>query len=342
LVKVLIPYGSYSPEEVNVRVLVTGANGFIGRHVVAAILDRGHEVRALVRAAPAVPPAWTGRVEVAAADLGAAAPLEAALAGVECVVHLAAATRGTAAQQRAATVEGTARLLDAMTRTAARRIVLASSFAAYDWGSIDGTADESSPLLDPRALPASGPYAAAKWEQERLTRAASAQSGFDLTVLRPGFVWGRGHELPDGVGLTLGRVLLVLGPRFRPALAYVENCADLFAAVVADPRARGRTFNVVDGHGVSSWRHAAECRRVAGAPAIRLPVPYSLAWAGVRIAHALLRPLQPRLPSALVPPRFRARFRAAAAEPRAAREVLRWTPPWSYDEALRRALGPAA
>jgi UDP-glucose 4-epimerase len=281
-------------------------------------------------------------VEVVRADLAGGAELEDAFAGSECLVHLAAATRGTRAEQHAVTVAGTARLLAAMARTSTRRLVLASSFATYDWGGIGEAVDESSPLLEPRSAAACGAYAEAKWEQERFTRQVSAEKGFDLTVLRPGFVWGRGREVPDGVGLTLGRVLLVLGPWSRPALTYVENCADLFATVVADTRARGRTFNVVDGSGTTSWRHAAGCRRVAGAPAFRVPVPYELAWAGVRIAHAVLRPLEPRLPSALVPARFRARFRRVAAEPRAAREVLGWRPPWSYEQAVRRALGPPA
>jgi UDP-glucose 4-epimerase len=164
----------------------------------------------------------------------------------------------------------------------------------------------------------------------------SAERGWDLTVLRPGFVWGEASVMPDCVGLAVGPVLLVIGPGARPALSYVENCADLFAAVVADPRARGRTFNVVDGQRVSSWRHARECRRLAKASAVRVPVPYGAARAGVRLASGVLRPLGRRLPSVLVPSRFRSRFRSVDAEPRAARDVLGWTPPFSYEEALLR------
>ena len=133
-------------------------SGFIGRHVVRALVGRGHEVRALVRrAAAGGPPPWAGDVETVTADLETASDLDGALGGVECVVHLAAVVRGTAAEQHAATVGGTARLLAAMARSPARRLVLASSFAVYDWDAIDGAVDESSPLLGAGGVDAFGP-----------------------------------------------------------------------------------------------------------------------------------------------------------------------------------------
>ena len=110
----------------SVRILVTGANGFLGRRVVAALQRRGHAVRALVRPATAIDPArlgWGDDVEVVRGDLRATAIAELAQAfdGVDGLVHLAAAVTGGEDAQFAAGVVGTERLLDAMARTATRR-----------------------------------------------------------------------------------------------------------------------------------------------------------------------------------------------------------------------------
>ena len=73
------------------RVLVTGANGFLGRHVVDALLARGCRVRALVRPAARLEDlGWPAAVEVVRADLRAASHLEAAFESVDVLLHLAA------------------------------------------------------------------------------------------------------------------------------------------------------------------------------------------------------------------------------------------------------------
>ena len=119
------------------RVLITGANGFLGRHVVAEFLRRGHAVRALVRPAARLDDlGWPEPVEVVRADLRVSRELAAAFAGVDVLVHLAAAVTGGEDAQLAATVVGTERLLDAMARSQTGRLVLASSFSVYDWGAI--------------------------------------------------------------------------------------------------------------------------------------------------------------------------------------------------------------
>jgi len=130
-----------------VKALVTGANGFLGTAVVTALLTRGHRVRALIRpAAKSDDLISRGVTEIVRADLRAARDLEKAFDGIDVLIHLAASIDGGDDAQFASTVVGTERLLDAMARTACRRIVLASSFAVYDWSRITGTLDEDSPI----------------------------------------------------------------------------------------------------------------------------------------------------------------------------------------------------
>ena len=129
------------------RALVTGANGFLGRHVVAALVARGHQVRALVRPAASVEGLeWPSSVEIFRADLRTTSDLERALDGADVLMHLAAVVTGGEDLQFAGTVIATERLLDAMARTSCRRMVLASSFAVYDWSASRRTLDERSPI----------------------------------------------------------------------------------------------------------------------------------------------------------------------------------------------------
>jgi UDP-glucose 4-epimerase len=158
-----------------VKALVTGAAGFLGRHVVSALLGRGVEVRALVRPATRVEPlGWPSSVEVVRADLRTARDLDRAFDGVEVLVHLAAAVSGGEDAQFAATVVGTERLLEAMARTSCRRVVLASSFSVYDWSAIQGTLDEDSPIEPVPDLYERDGYSIAKSWQERVVRRVCA------------------------------------------------------------------------------------------------------------------------------------------------------------------------
>lgn len=319
------------------KVLVTGADGFLGRHLVQALLARGHSVRALVLPRAALAKLdWPASVEVVRADLRSAPTLEPAFDGVDVLVHLAAALGGTLDHQLAITVGGTERLLAAMARTGCRRLVLASSFAVYDWSAIRGTLDEASPLEPAADLERRDPYAIAKARQEQLARAQAARHGWDLTVLRPGFLWGRDRARVAAFPQPLGPLHLVIGPLTRLPLTHVENCADLFARAVEDPRARGETFNVVDGPGPRAWTQLGAHLRGAGAPGIRIPVPYSLAFALVRLAYATVLGRFPRLPNLLVPCRFEARLKPLRFGHRRARELLGWTPPLDPQACLER------
>jgi UDP-glucose 4-epimerase len=335
------------------RALVTGAGGFLGRHVVAALLARGHQVRAMVRPAarleglgwPASPAPGAGPgvegVEVVRADLRAARDLAPAFEGVDVLLHLAAAVSGGEDLQFAAAVAGTERLLGAMATTPCRRLVLASSFAVYDVGAIrGGVHDESAPLHRAPELYGRDGYTIAKLWQERVTRRLAEQHGWDLTVLRPGFIWGRDHAYVSALGQRLGRHHLVIGPLTRLPLTHVENCADVFALAAEDPRARGQTFNVVDGRGERIWTFLGDYQRGTGERGLRIPIPYRPALWAIRLAYATVFRRATKVPTVLIPNRFESRLRPLRFENRRLREVLGWKPPLDYRQCLERTYGP--
>ena len=326
------------------KVLITGANGFLGRHVVDEFLGRGHEVRALVRPAAEVGRlGWPGEVEVFRADLRASRELASAFEGVDALVHLAAGVKGSEDAQFAASVVGTERLLEAMAATSTRHLVLASSFSVYDWSAIRGELTEESPVEPPEDLYDRDGYAVAKVWQERVARRMAEEHGWTLTVLRPGFIWGRGNEYLAGLGQRLGPAHLVFGPSTRLPLTHVENCAHCFAEATVRPEAAGQTFNVVDDGGPTISDYLRDYLEGTGERGPLVPIPYGLAYPGVRLARWVSRRLfrgKGKLPSLLVPCRFEARFKPLGFDNRKLREVLGWAPPLGPAERLRRTYGP--
>jgi UDP-glucose 4-epimerase len=321
------------------RALVTGASGFLGRHVVAALLRSGHRVRTLRRTRAAA-----DRIDSAAqvqslyADLVGSDPLEPAFEGVDVLVHLAAGVLGSDHERLHVAVHGTERLLSAMARTATRRVVLASSFAVYDWERVGCELSEDSALRAPDAQGCDG-YARAKLLQEAVARRFAEQMGWSLTILRPPGLWGAGRLDEGSVGRRAGPLRIVVGPCRRLRLCYVENCADAFVSAAESAEPGVRTLNVIDGEGISAWRYAKECDALGSTVSLRIPLPYLPTLGCLRAAESALRVLtrgQRRLPGILSVARFQAQFRPVACSTAKARRVLGWVPRVGHAEAVER------
>jgi UDP-glucose 4-epimerase len=323
------------------KVLITGANGFLGQRVVPEFLRRGHSVRALVRPAASVEKlAWGDEVELFRADLRASCNLIEAFEGIDALIHLAAQVSGSEDAQFAATVVGTEKLLEAMKQSQTRRLVLASSLSCYDWSAIRGTLDESSPIEPPADLYARDGYAVAKVWQERVAERMARENGWQLTILRPGFIWGPEHADLAGIGQRAGPVYFVFGPMRAMPLSYVENTASAFVSAAENPAAVDQVINVLDPERISAWAYAGTLKhRGEGSPKVRVPVPYWMAITTARMAQWTSRRIfrgKGKLPSILVPCRFEARFKPLRFADQKLRTVLGWTAPVGFAEALHR------
>jgi UDP-glucose 4-epimerase len=320
------------------RVLVTGAGGFLGRHVVSALVRRGMQVRALDLAqalsgkASGTPPG----VEEFPADLCESQDLSAACRGAHAVVHLAAKMDGDADIMVKTALTGTQRLIDAMDQTGVKRMVLASSLSVYDWSAQEHVLDEDSPL-EPRPEERDA-YTIAKLGQEQFVRQRCASSGIALTVLRPAMIWGRGREYPSTIGLQVGRLRLVIGRERQLPIVHVENCADAFAAVLEAGSKTNGVFNVVDHPDVTVRRFVTDYSHRSGDSGLSISAPYWLAAACVNVLHRLAKgPLQQRLPSFAAPARFSARYKPLRIDAARLRSTIGWHPPIGYQECLDRS-----
>ena len=169
------------------RVLVTGASGFVGHAACRELIARGHDVRALVRRAGSEP-AGTAPVAGDLTDAGALASAVRA-AAPEGVLHLAAeiASQRSADRVREVNVEGTRRLLEACVADGAPKVVFTSTVVTGEAG--------GALLVEDEPLPVQTPYGRSKQEGEALL----LRCGLPAVVVRPGHVYGPGgwyeHEM---------------------------------------------------------------------------------------------------------------------------------------------------
>lgn len=318
------------------KVLVTGAGGFLGRHTVGALLRRGYEVRALLRSeeqAKVLPKA----ADVMIGDIRRASDCDLVLKDVECVVHLAAAVSGGEDQQFASTVIATEVFLSALRRNPVKHMVHVSSIAVYDWAGTTTEMTEVSPLSP--SIYDMGAYSIAKFWQEKIILEFALDTGLHLTILRPGFIWGEDHAKIAGMGRSIGRLHLVFGPMTRLPLTYVENCADCISVAASREPQTPEVFNVFDDDRVTTWAYSGDCFNAMKERHLRIPVPY---YAGMFVAQLaaltskLLFGPAGRLPSLLVPRRYEAQFKPLRYSTRKLRDELQWHPPFEYAECWRR------
>lgn len=218
------------------RFLVTGASGFLGRVVSSVLVERGHEVAALVRR-PGSEPAGT---EPVSGDLTDTRRLGEAVAEArpDCVIHLAAeiATQRDADRVREVNVEGTRRLLSACGEAGRPRFLFASTVV---------TGDAHGALLDEDSqLPVETAYGRSKQDGERLVR----ESGLDSVIVRPSHVYGPGGWYAEEIVARLrqpGRFCVVGRGDNLWDVVRVEDAARAVADA-AERAPAGSLYHVVD------------------------------------------------------------------------------------------------
>lgn len=299
-------------------VALTGATGFIGRHIARSLLAEGVSVRALKRRN--APLETDPAVEWVTGDLGDAAALSELVRGADSVIHCAGVVRGSsAAAFDAVNVEGTARLARAAREDGGvRRFLLVSSLAARE--------------------PGLSWYAASKHRAEEVL-ARCAGDGFACAVFRPTAVYGPGDREMRPLFLAMRRgILPVLGHRHgRISLLHVE---DLVGAVTAWLLRRDIVTGVFELHdGVSdayNWPRIAEiAESVFGRSILTVPVPAPPLFAVARVILTVAR-IRGTAPM-LTPGKVRElRHRDWSCDNEAVTAALAWVPRIDLATALRQ------
>jgi 2-alkyl-3-oxoalkanoate reductase len=322
------------------KVLITGASGFIGRYVVAAALRQGYDVRAVARSAKQSLP-WPSHphLEVIHLNLQDAERLPAALHDIDTVVHLAAVLSGSFEEQRQGTVLATQALLKALRASLVQHLIAISTFSVYDYLSLSpGTILSESMPLEIHPEQRDG-YTQTKLAQEILVRQFTTETSTLLTILRPGIVYGKEHLWNASLGVNLkDRLWVCIGDRATLPLLYVEHCAEaIIKAILYPPKSR-HTINLVDDHLPTQKAYRDALRQLGAA----MPPSVVLPWAVVNQVANWVAQFPgisgANVPGLLVPARVHARFKPLAYSNTRAKQYLDWTPRFSLQEALTRSL----
>jgi nucleoside-diphosphate-sugar epimerase len=250
-------------------ILVTGATGFIGSHLVEGLSARGEKLRCLVRRhglafnQPAV--------EIAKGDLATGEGLEAALCGVELVIHLAGVTK---ALRSGDYYTGNARATENLARLLAGRgirLVHVSSLAAI------GPSADGVPVTEDAEPHPITHYGKSKLEAEKMVRVLLP----DAVIVRPPVVYGPRDTGVFQVIKSIGRGLALEiggGERWFSAI-YVKDLVEGLRAAAASPQARGRAYFLSHPKPVSWGELAATAAGIMGVRARRVRVPLAAARA---------------------------------------------------------------
>ena len=259
------------------KVLVTGANGFVGGHLCPYLVSQGNVLRAALRRHQ---PDWRLCEQVAVGDVDAGTDWASALEGVECVVHLAG--RAHVMQEfaddplalfRQVNVAGSQGLARQAAEAGVKRMIFLSSIK------VNGERSVGRPLHSDDNPAPEDPYGQSKWEAEQALRRIAEETGLELVIIRPVLIYGGGVKgnlqrlaglVRSGVPLPLGRV------NNRRSLLSIQNLLDLLQCCLVHPAAAGEVFLAADGEDLSTPQLIRKMAAAMGVPARLLPLPVTL------------------------------------------------------------------
>jgi nucleoside-diphosphate-sugar epimerase len=267
------------------RIVITGASGFVGRHVIPSLLTAGYEVTALVRS-----PESARKVELLGCgsglcDLGQTASILRHLQSVESVVHMAARLDiyGCYENFYADNVILTQRMLEASQKAGVKNFLLIGA-AAVAIGSPDRfPLNEKARLV---ARPA-GHYGTTKAIAEKQVLSCINPKQMRRLVLRPPLVWAEDAPVFESIGESVrkGQFVWIDGGRYYVATIHVENLTSAILAALSSPAGRGAFF-VSDGAEIQFRKLIEAALRAKGLKAPRLSLPRSVARISASLAEA--------------------------------------------------------
>jgi nucleoside-diphosphate-sugar epimerase len=229
------------------KVLITGATGLLGGHLIKELQERGEDIRALVLPVENADRLLKQGVEVVRGDVTDASTLKPAVTDIELVFHLAGmmGVWRPMADYRLVNVTGSANLYQAAQKAGVRRYVHTSSHTVYGLGYGRFLTENDALRPDP------DPYSISKAEGDRLMRRLMLTSPVETVLLRPGTFFGPGDRLhfgrmaqkmKAGKGVIVGR-----GDNALP-FCYVTDVVQGFLLAAYHEQAPGNAYNITNDH----------------------------------------------------------------------------------------------
>lgn len=307
-------------------ILVTGANGFIGVHLISQLLDCGHSVKGLVRRGWGSAP---DKVEVITGDLTSSFEDSGALSSVSTVIHLAArvhqmkgASQVGLDEYRKVNTVATLQLAEKSAKAGVKRFIYLSSL------SVNGSYTMPGEFFTEGSIPNPGsPYAISKYEAELGLRKIAQKYSIEIVIIRPPMVYGLGApgNFSRLVSLIKTRLPLPFGSSNQlRSLIYIENLISFIILCINHPAAANEIFLVSDDDDISLCELICKISfNLSFRPNIfSIPIRFLskvfIIFKRVDLANQLLKPLRVNIAKA--------------------RNLLGWTPPINLHTALSLSL----
>ncbi|NQZ93255.1 MAG: NAD-dependent epimerase/dehydratase family protein [Moritella sp.] len=269
----------------NRTALITGATGFIGQHLVDALLLRDWQITALVLQGEEPPAHWINKVKLVVGDIRTLASLEQQVGDIDTVFHLAAIVSdwGATSEHIDITVNGTRQAITLALKKHAH-FVVTTSIAAYASNLGRGLINENMPHGKP-----SSAYERCKQQQEQVTLDAVAFHQLQATLIRPGNVYGVGSKpwverlstlIKSGSPVILGK------GDWDAGLCHVDNLIQLMILAATRAHPNGQIYNAADGFGVTWIQYITHLTQALGLPKAK-HVPRGIAQYSAPILEAI-------------------------------------------------------
>lgn len=300
------------------KVLVTGANGFVGQALCVALCELSKEVRAAVRVAH-------DAEQIAVGEVNANTDWTNALQGCGTVIHLAArvhvmndTSTNPLDEFRKVNLHGTENLARQAAAAGIKRFVYVSSIKV-NGEQTTGESYSGNDTANPQ-----DPYGVSKWEAEQALHRVAQETGLEVVIVRPPLVYGagvKGNFISLFAAINKGLPLPLAGAHNARSLVYVGNLVDALITCATHPNAAGKTYLVSDRVNVSTAMLVREIAVFLNRPDRSFYFPPSVLRA---IAGLLGKSAQvDRL------------FGSLQIDSLAIREELDWTPPYTLQQGLQ-------
>ena len=310
------------------RILVTGANGFVGTALTRMLAEPGNNVRCAFRRQRPDNSDNAFYESVIVGDINEETKWSNALQNVDSIVHLAARVHvmdetdpDPLAAFRKVNVNGTKKLAYEAAKSGAKRFIFMSSIK------VNGEATKEHPFTEEDTPAPGDPYGVSKCEAEQTLLNISKETGLEIVIIRPPLIYGPGvggnfirllNWINRGIPLPLKSV------DNRRSLVFVDNVADIIIRCINHPNAPGQTFFVSDGEDLSTPKLMSKLANAMKRPSRLVPFPPSVLLMIAKsirkgdVAKRLLGSLQ--------------------VDSGKANRILGWSPPISVDEGLSRTV----
>jgi nucleoside-diphosphate-sugar epimerase len=305
------------------KILVTGATGFIGTQLSETLANSGHEVRCTARS---LAPNRSTTLEMVTCDLESADNLDHLTMGCDAIVHLAGRAHvmsddpaTSESLYLSANVDVTRKLAQSAARTGVKRMILMSSVK------VNG---ESTTIDSPfTSQDTPNPYGRSKTQAEQTLWDVASTSGLEGVVIRPPLVYGPGvrANFASLIGIVNRGIPLPLGSiQNKRSFVSVDNLIDCIATALQSSNAEGQTFLVSDGHDLST----PELIRSIASAIHKLPllIPFPPALLKLAATTAGKRGAYDRLCGSLT------------VDIALTKQKLSWTPPFTVQDSMQRTV----